>query len=138
MEQRIQKILAYAGFGSRRSCEQLIRDGRVTVNGDPPLQRNRCDCSVHHPGVKIEVPQPFSQQPSQGALSRSGCSIYCDNSGILRHNANKRTRDLVDSAVHPREKKTPACQQAAIYGAQACPILAGWLKTPASACFSGP
>jgi pseudouridine synthase len=33
MEQRLQKILASAGFGSRRACEELIRQGRVTVNG---------------------------------------------------------------------------------------------------------
>jgi 23S rRNA pseudouridine2605 synthase len=34
METRIQKILAQAGYGSRRSCEKLILDKRVTVNGE--------------------------------------------------------------------------------------------------------
>ncbi len=33
MEERIQKILSRAGFGSRRACEQLIAEGRVMVNG---------------------------------------------------------------------------------------------------------
>ncbi len=31
--ERIQKILAREGFGSRRACETLIEEGHVTVNG---------------------------------------------------------------------------------------------------------
>lgn len=33
--QRLHKLLALAGLGSRREMEQLIADGRVTVNGEP-------------------------------------------------------------------------------------------------------
>lgn len=43
MEERLQKILAYAGYGSRRSCEDLILSGRVTVNGEVALLGSKAD-----------------------------------------------------------------------------------------------
>ncbi len=33
MEDRLQKLLALAGYGSRRASEELIKQGRVVVNG---------------------------------------------------------------------------------------------------------
>ncbi len=33
MEERLQKLLAQAGYGSRRACEEFITAGRVRVNG---------------------------------------------------------------------------------------------------------
>ncbi len=38
MKERLQKILARAGHGSRRGAEALITGGRVTVNGAPVTQ----------------------------------------------------------------------------------------------------
>lgn len=34
MPERLQKVLSRSGLDSRRKCESLIRDGRVTVNGE--------------------------------------------------------------------------------------------------------
>lgn len=43
MEERLQKILARAGFGSRRACEQFILTGRVRVNGEVATLGSKAD-----------------------------------------------------------------------------------------------
>lgn len=40
-EIRLQKVLAAAGIGSRRSCEILIDQGRVSINGEPVREQGR-------------------------------------------------------------------------------------------------
>lgn len=44
MEERLQKIIARAGIGSRRAAEKMIADGRVSING----------VIVAEPGVKAD------------------------------------------------------------------------------------
>ena len=41
--ERLQKVLAQAGLGSRRACEELIAAGRVTVNGEIATLGTRAD-----------------------------------------------------------------------------------------------
>jgi 23S rRNA pseudouridine2605 synthase len=41
--ERLQKVLARAGLGSRRACEELIDDGRVEVNGEVATLGRRID-----------------------------------------------------------------------------------------------
>ncbi len=42
-EQRLQKVLAAAGIASRRASEELIEQGRVTVNGQVASLGDKCD-----------------------------------------------------------------------------------------------
>ncbi|MFF7637438.1 pseudouridine synthase [Kitasatospora sp. NPDC008050] len=39
--ERLQKVLARAGVGSRRACEELIEQGRVEVNGAPVTEQGK-------------------------------------------------------------------------------------------------
>lgn len=41
--ERLQKVLARAGIGSRRVCDELIEEGRVTVNGEVARLGQRVD-----------------------------------------------------------------------------------------------
>ena len=41
--ERLQKVLAQAGLGSRRACEALIEAGRVVVNGEVAILGRRVD-----------------------------------------------------------------------------------------------
>jgi 23S rRNA pseudouridine2605 synthase len=46
MQERLQKLLAQAGYGSRRACEEFIVAGRVRVNGQTATLGQKADLSV--------------------------------------------------------------------------------------------
>lgn len=56
MQERLQKILAAAGVGSRRHCDELIAKGRVTVDGQVAVPGTRADAQtavIHVDGTRI-------------------------------------------------------------------------------------
>jgi len=61
VEERLQKILARAGFASRRGAEQLMLEGRVTVNGQLVRELGtKADLEsddVRVDGVRVKAPQ---------------------------------------------------------------------------------
>ncbi len=62
--ERLQKVLAAAGLGSRRACEQMIVDGRVEVDGVP----------VTELGVRID--------PSRQKVAVDGLPVQLDDSKV--------------------------------------------------------
>jgi len=72
---RLQKVLAAAGLGSRRACEELIAAGRVTVDGEVAELGARIDPAsavVHVDGDRIVVRDDlvyFALNKPRGVLS---------------------------------------------------------------------
>ena len=65
-EHRLQKILASAGFGSRRQCEELIEQGRVEINGTVAKLGSKVD--PLHAEIKVDGERLKSAKPVYLAL----------------------------------------------------------------------
>lgn len=62
-EERLQKLLAQAGVASRRAAEELIRSGRVTINGAAASVGDKADPerdAVKVDGRRVVLAAPFS------------------------------------------------------------------------------
>jgi 23S rRNA pseudouridine2605 synthase len=94
-EERLQKILAKAGYGSRRSNEDLISGGRVKVNGKKAFLGMKADPAIDEISVD-NVVIPKGESPLYLALHKPR--------GVLSDSApfdnRKNVRDLIDLDGH--------------------------------------
>ena len=95
MEERLQKILARAGYGSRRGCEDLIAKGRVTVNGQIATLGMKADPQKDKIAVN-EKPIVASEELKYIALHKPRNVI----SAASPQDNRKSVRDLVDEPGH--------------------------------------
>lgn len=97
VKMRLQKFLATAGIGSRRACEELITEGRVSVDGistttlgtsiDPDLQKVALD------GNRVKIPKKVYY------LVNKPVGYICSN------RRDKSRRPLVIDLVQPNDMR---------------------------------
>ena len=95
MEERLQKILSRAGYGSRRGCEELIAKGRVTVNGQIATLGMKADPQKDKITVN-EKPIELSEVLVYIAVNKPRNVI----SAASPQDNRKSVRDLVDVPGH--------------------------------------
>ena len=97
MPERLQKILAQAGYGSRRACEDFISAGRVRVNGKLAILGQKADPSID----KITV----DGKPIAAAELLTYIALYKPRNVLStveseRGDDRQTVRDLVDAPGH--------------------------------------
>ncbi len=96
--QRLQRVLAGAGFGSRRQCEELIEDGRVHVDG---VVVDKLGATVDPEVNKILV--------DGQVLKKQKTVYYAVNKpvGVVTTNRDPQGRPRVVDLVPPDERVFP-------------------------------
>ena len=125
--ERLQRLLARAGYGSRRSCEELIIKGRVTLNGTVATLGDRADLledevrvdglevnldpnvkyyAFHKPaGVVTTMRDPQGRPDMRAFVPEEGPRIFPvgrldrDTEGLL---LLTNDGDLANALMHPR------------------------------------
>ena len=103
---RLQKVLARAGFGSRRHCEELIAAGRVNIDGVVARLGDRADAET----AVVEVDEVI-------VTVRPGLVHYLLNkpAGVVTTADDPQGRPTVVGLVpaEPRPQVSPATRRAA-------------------------
>lgn len=75
--ERLQKVLSQAGYGSRRSCEEIIEHKRVTVNGIPATLGTKADIETDL--VKVDgKPLPVDRRNKTFILFNKTAGVRSD------------------------------------------------------------
>ena len=83
---RLQLVLAEAGIGSRRACEKLIEDGRISVNNK----------IVKEQGIKVNCQSDLIKfNGKQIFIKKKKYFIFNKPKGVLCSNKDSRGRKLV-------------------------------------------
>lgn len=79
MAERIQKVLARAGYGSRRGLEEMIKQGQVTVNGEQAKLGDKMEFgdTICLEGGKALSLKRLRQQPQQVLLYNKPVGEVC-------------------------------------------------------------
>ncbi len=97
MPERLQKILAQAGYGSRRACEDFITAGRVRVNGQVASLGQKADPVTD----KITVDgKPIAAAETLIYIALYKPRMVLSTVETERGDERQTVRDLVDSPQH--------------------------------------
>ncbi len=97
MQERLQKLLAQAGYGSRRACEEFIIAGRVRVNGQVAILGQKADLSVD------KVTLDGKALPKSESLTYTYIALYKPRnvlSAAERQDDRETVRDLIPVEGH--------------------------------------
>ena len=97
MQERLQKLLAQAGYGSRRACEEFIAAGRVRVNGHIAILGQKADLSVD------KVTLDGKSLPKPESLILTYIALYKPRnvlSAAEGHDERQTVRDLIPMEGH--------------------------------------
>jgi 23S rRNA pseudouridine2605 synthase len=99
MQERIQKIIANAGFGSRRAAEEMMLHGEVTVNGKlVTALGSKADPERDHIKVRGKLINPASKQEKRYILINK-------LRGYLSSASDPKNRPLVAHLLPPSARR---------------------------------